>query len=102
MGWFAVHIDIKTVLKQARSVPTEFYRSFDALVDRNSGRTAYELTKVINQQSQSYDLNLTLDKLYRQRRESDEAINIHRALLDSSDTMGDKRKRVLFELVQNY
>ena len=38
MGWFAARIDMKTVLKQAKSVPAGFYKSLDALVDRNSGR----------------------------------------------------------------
>ena len=38
----------------------------EAMVDRNSGRAARELAEVIDQQPQSYDLNLTLGKLYRQ------------------------------------
>ncbi len=102
MGWFAARIDMKTVLKQAKSVPAGFYKSLDALVDRNSGRAARELAEVIDQQPQSYDLNLTLGKLYRQRGENDKAINMHQALLDSPDTVNEKRARVLFELAQNY
>ena len=100
MGWFAARVDMKTVLKQAKSIPAGFYKSLDALVDRNSGRAARELAEVIDQQPQSYDLNLTLGKLYRQRGENDKAINMHRALLDSPDTVNEKRARVLFELAQ--
>lgn len=95
MGWFAARVDMKTVLKQAKSIPAGFYKSLDALVDRNSGRAARELAEVIDQQPQSYDLNLTLGKLYRQRGENDKAINMHRALLDSPDTVNEKRARVL-------
>ncbi|MDU6657384.1 MAG: lipopolysaccharide assembly protein LapB, partial [Neisseria mucosa] len=102
MGWFAARVDMKTVLKQAKSIPAGFYKSLDALVDRNSGRAARELAEVIDQQPQSYDLNLTLGKLYRQRGENDKAINMHQTLLDSPDTTGAKRARVLFELAQNY
>lgn len=102
MGWFAARVDMKTVLKQAKTVPGGFYKSLDALVDRNSGKAARELAEVIDQQPQSYDLNLTLGKLYRQRGENDKAINMHQALLDSPDTVGDKRERVLFELGLNY
>ena len=91
MGWFAARVDMKTVLKQAKSIPAGFYKSLDALVDRNSGRAARELAEVIDQQPQSYDLNLTLGKLYRQRGENDKAINMHRALLDSPDTVNEKR-----------
>ena len=57
MGWFAARVDMKTVLKQAKSIPAGFYKSLDALVDRNSGRAARELAEVIDQQPQSYDLN---------------------------------------------
>ena len=56
MGWFAARVDMKTVLKQAKSVPVGFYKSLDALVDRNSGKAARELAEVIDQQPQSYDL----------------------------------------------
>ncbi len=102
MGWFAARVDMKTVLKQAKSIPTGFYKSLDALVDRNNGRAARELAEVVDQQPQSYDLNLTLGKLYRQRGENDKAINMHQALLESPDTVNEKRERVLFELAQNY
>ena len=57
MGWFAARVDMKTVLKQAKSIPAGFYKSLDALVDRNSGRAARELAEVIDQQPQSYDAN---------------------------------------------
>ncbi|ARB03592.1 TPA: lipopolysaccharide assembly protein LapB [Neisseria lactamica] len=102
MGWFAARVDMKTVLKQAKSIPSGFYKSLDALVDRNSGRAARELAEVVDGRPQSYDLNLTLGKLYRQRGENDKAINIHRTMLDSPDTVGEKRARVLFELARNY
>lgn len=102
MGWFAARVDMKTVLKQAKSIPAGFYKSLDALVDRNSGRAARELAEVVDGRPQSYDLNLTLGKLYRQRGENDKAINIHRTMLDSPDTVGEKRARVLFELARNY
>ncbi|EGV35380.1 lipopolysaccharide assembly protein LapB [Neisseria weaveri] len=102
MGWFAARVDMKAVLKQAKTVPGGFYKSLDALVDSNSSKAARELSEVIDQQPQSYDLNLTLGKLYRQRGENDKAINMHRALLDSPDTVGEKREQVLFELGQNY
>ena len=63
MGWFAARIDMKTVLKQAKTVPAGFYASLDALVDKNTGRAAHNLAEVIDQQQNSYDLNLTLGKL---------------------------------------
>lgn len=102
MGWFAARVDMKTVLKHAKKVPTGFYVSLDALVDKNTGKAVHNLTEVIDQQQGSYDLSLTLGKLYRQRGENDKAIAMHKALLDSPDTVGEKRERVLYELGLNY
>lgn len=102
MGWFAARIDMKTVLKQAKTIPSGFYASLDALVDKNTSKAARNLAEVSDQQQSSYDLNLTLGKLYRQRGENDKAIAMHKALLDSPDTVGEKRERVLYELGLNY
>ncbi|WP_314342019.1 lipopolysaccharide assembly protein LapB [Simonsiella muelleri] len=102
MGWFAARVDMKTVLKQAKTVPSGFYSSLDALVDKNTGRAARNLAEVIDQQQGSYDLNLTLGKLYRQRGENDKAIAMHKTLLNSPDTVGEKHERVLYELGLNY
>ncbi|WP_107687970.1 lipopolysaccharide assembly protein LapB [Neisseria wadsworthii] len=103
MGWFAARIDMKTVLRHAKSVPAGFYKSLDALVDRNTGQAARNLAEVVDlRPADSYDLSLTLGKLYRLRGENDKAIAMHKALLDSPDTVGEKRERVLFELGQDY
>lgn len=102
MGWFAARVDMKTVLKQAKRIPTGFYNSLDALVERNSGKAARNLAEVVEQQQGAYDLSLTLGKLYRQRGENDKAIAMHKALLESPDTVGEKRERVLYELGLNY
>ena len=102
LGWFAARVDMKTVLKQAKSIPANFYRSLDAMVDRNTAAAARHLAEVTEQQAGSYDLSLTLGKLYRLRGEHDKAIAMHKALLDSPDTVGEKRERVLYELGKNY
>lgn len=102
MGWFAARVDMKTVLKQAKSVPAGFYGSLDALVDKNTSKAARQLAEVIDQQQGSYSLSLTLGKLYRQRGENDKAISMHKNLLDSPDTTGEKHERVLYELGLNY
>lgn len=103
MGWFAARVDMKTVLRHAKSVPAGFYKSLDALVDRNTGQAARNLAEVVDlRPADSYDLSLTLGKLYRLRGENDKAIAMHKALLDSPDTVGEKRERVLFELGQDY
>lgn len=102
MGWFAARVDMKAVLKQAKTVPDGFYDSLDALVGRNSGKAARHLAEVVEQQPESYRLHLTLGKLYRQRGENDKAIAMHKALLSHPDTAGSRRERVSYELGLDY
>lgn len=102
MGWFAARVDMKAVLKQAKTVPAAFYNSLDALVERNSGRAARNLAEVAEQQPGSCELGLILGKLYRQRGENDKAIAMHKALLEWPDMVGSRRERVLYELGLDY
>ncbi len=102
MGWFAARVDMRAVLKQAKSVPTGFYKGLAALVDRKTDIAAASLAEVLRQEPQSYELHLTLGKLYRQRGENDKAIRLHQALLASPDLVGEKRDEVLFELGQDF
>lgn len=106
MGWFAARVDMRAVLKQAKSVPVGFYKSLDALVEHNSSAAVRALADVVDQQSNAqqstYELHLTLGKLYRQRGENDKAIALHQALLASPDTVGERHDTVAFELGQDF
>lgn len=106
MGWFAARVDMRTVLKQAKAIPEGFYKSLDALVEHKSGVAVRALAEVVDQQNDAqqstYELHLTLGKLYRQRGENDKAINLHKRLLDSPDTIDERRDNVTFELGQDF
>ncbi|WP_027010201.1 lipopolysaccharide assembly protein LapB [Conchiformibius kuhniae] len=101
MGWFAARIDMKTVLKHAKTVPESVYAGLDALVERNTGKAARQLAEAVEQLHNACEPALTLGKLYRQRGENDKAIALHRALLDSPD-IGNRRDRVAYELGLDY
>lgn len=102
MGWFAARVDMKTVLKQAQSVPAAFYKSLAALVDRNTGLAARSLSEINDLSPNSFELNLTLGKLYRSRGENDKAIHLLKKLIEYPDVVGDRRDQTLFELAQTY
>lgn len=91
MGWFAARVDMKTVLKHAKPFPQALCQLGRA-GGQNTGKAARHLAEVIDQQQGSYDLNLTLGKLYRQRGENDKAIAMHKTLLQSPDTVGEKTR----------
>lgn len=106
MGWFAARVDMRAVLKQAKSIPEGFYKSLDALAENKSAVAVRELAEVVDQQNDArqstYELHLTLGKLYRQRGENDKAISLHQKLLELPETIAERRDIVAFELGQDY
>ncbi|HJV07187.1 lipopolysaccharide assembly protein LapB [Paludibacterium denitrificans] len=102
LGWLAARVDMRTVLKQAKSVPTAFFRGVDALVEDKTDIAAQALAEVSRQQGSAPELQLTLGKLYRKRGENDRAIRLHQRMLESSDLPTENRERVRFELAQDF
>ena len=105
MGWFAARVDMRAVLKQAKTVPTDFYAGVDALVDKNTDVAVRAFGDVLAKQEDTpdaYELAVSMGKLYRNRGENDKAIALHQKLLDSPDLLGEKRQRVLYELGQDF
>ena len=105
MGWFAARVDMRAVLKQAKTVPTDFYAGVDALVDKNTDVAVRAFGDVLAKQEDTpdaYELAVSMGKLYRNRGENDKAIALHQKLLDSPDIIGEKRQRVLYELGQDF
>lgn len=105
MGWFAARVDMRAVLKQAKTVPTDFYAGVDALVDKNTDVAVRAFGDVLAKHEdtpEAYELAVSMGKLYRNRGENDKAIALHQKLLDSPDLLGEKRQRVLYELGQDF
>ena len=105
MGWFAARVDMRAVLKQAKTVPSDFYAGVDALVDKNTDVAVRAFGDVLAKHEdtpEAYELAVSMGKLYRNRGENDKAIALHQKLLDSPDLLGEKRQRVLYELGQDF
>lgn len=102
LGWFAARVDMRTVLKQAKAVPTGFFRGLDALVEDKTDIAASALAEVARQQGSALELQHTLGKLYRKRGENDRAIRLHQRMLDAPDLPAEHRDAVRFELAQDF
>ena len=102
LGWLAARVDMRTVWKQAKSVPTGCFRGLDALVAAKTDIAAQSLAEVSRQQGSAPELQLTLGKLYRKRGENDRAIRLHQRMLESSDLPAEQRDIVRNELAQDF
>ncbi|MDQ5920926.1 MAG: lipopolysaccharide assembly protein [Pseudomonadota bacterium] len=102
-GWFAGRIDMKTVIKQAKSLPQRLFDSVDALIDNKTGIASDNLRDIIEQEPQLTELQLSLGKLYRNRGENDLAIKLHNKLLNSQYLFsGDEKDNVRLELARDF
>lgn len=102
LGWLAARIDMRTVLTEAKTLPTRFFCALDALVEDKTDSAAQLLAEVAKQQPAVLALQLTLGKLYRKRGENDRAIRLHKAVLETPDLARDSRDPVCFELAQDF
>lgn len=105
LGWFSARIDMRTVLKQAKSIPNGLLNTLNALIDNKTNiatRTLSDIVETEKSDITSYELGLSLGKLYRQRGENDKAINLHQRLIKSPDLTGNRLHQVQFELGQDF
>ena len=102
-GWFAGRIDMKTVIKQAKSLPKRLFDSLDALIDNKTGIASDNMLDIIEQEPQITELQLSLGKLYRSRGENDLAIKLHNKLLNSQYLFSSNEKDdVRLELAKDF
>lgn len=102
-GWIAGRIDMKTVIKQAKSLPQRIFDSIDAIIENKSGLAALDLQDIVDQEPQLTELQISLGKLYRNRGENDLAIKLHNKLLNSQYLFSAEAKdQVRLELALDF
>ena len=102
-GWFAGRIDMKTVIKHAKSLPTRVFESIETLVENKTGIASDNLRDIIEQEPQLTELQMSLGKLYRNRGENDLAIKLHSNLLNSQYVFSnDDKDKIRLELAKDF
>lgn len=102
-GWIAGRIDMKTVIKQAKSLPQRLFDSIDSLIDNKSGVACQNIQDLVDQEPQLTELQISLGKLYRNRGENDLAIKLHNKLLDSQYIFsGESKDLIRLELAKDF
>lgn len=102
-GWIAGRIDMKTVIKQAKSLPQRLFDSIDSLIEDKGGIASQNIQDLIDQEPQLTELQISLGKLYRYRGENDLAIKLHNKLLNSQYIFSaDTKDLVRLELARDF
>ncbi len=102
LGWFAARIDIRYVLREARSLPAAYFRGLNHLLRQEQDKAMESFIDVSKRDPHSLDLQLALGSLFRQQGRIDEATRIHQSIYDRHDIPKEKRELAQYELALDF
>ncbi len=102
LGWFAARVDIRYVLRDARALPSAYFRGLNFLLREQHDKAVESFVDVSRRDPHALDLQLALGSLFRRQGRLGEATGIHQSLVDRHDLPKDKRELALFELAQDF
>lgn len=102
LGWFAARVDIRYVLRDARALPSAYFRGLNFLLREQHDRAVESFVDVSRRDPHALDLQLALGSLFRRQGRLGEATGIHQSLVDRHDLAREKRELALFELAQDF
>ena len=102
LGWFAARVDIRYVLRDARALPSAYFRGLNFLLREQHDRAVESFVDVSRRDPHALDLQLALGSLFRRPGRIGEATGIHQGLVDRHDLPKEKRELALFELAQDF
>lgn len=102
LGWFAARVDIRYVLRDARALPSAYFRGLNFLLREQHDKAVESFVDVSRRDPHALDLQLALGSLFRRQGRVGEATGIHQSLVDRHDLPKDKRELAQFELAQDF
>jgi lipopolysaccharide assembly protein B len=102
LGWFAARVDIRYVLRDARALPSAYFRGLNYLLRQENDKAVESFVDVSKRDPHALDLQLALGSLFRKQGRLSDATAIHQSLVDRHDLPKDKRELALFELAQDF
>lgn len=102
LGWIAARVDIRHLVREARSLPRSYLTGLNFLVNEQPDRAIDAFLEAVRVDPQTIELHFALGSLFRRRGEIDRAIRMHQSLVDRDDLTPDQRTQALGELGQDF
>ena len=102
LGWFAARVDIRYVLRDARALPSAYFRGLNFLLREQHDKAVESFVDVSRRDPHALDLQLALGSLFRRQGRIGEATGIHQSLVARHDLPKEKRELAQFELAQDF
>jgi lipopolysaccharide biosynthesis regulator YciM len=101
-GWLAARVDIQHFVKDARALPSSYFKGLNFLLNEQPDKAIEAFIEVVKVDPETVELHFALGSLFRRRGEYDRAIRMHQHLLERADLVAEQRAAALFELGQDY
>jgi lipopolysaccharide biosynthesis regulator YciM len=102
LGWLAARIDIQYFVRDARALPSSYFKGLNFLLNEQPDKAIEAFVEVAKVDPETVELHFALGSLFRRRGEYERAIRIHRLLLERADLRAEQRAEALFEIGQDY
>ena len=102
LGWLAARVDIQHFVKDARALPSSYFKGLNFLLNEQPDKAIEAFIEVVKVDPETVELHFALGSLFRRRGEYDRAIRMHQHLLERADLGPEQRATALFALGQDY
>lgn len=102
LGWIAARIDIGHVIAESRSLPRNYYKGLNALLDDDPDKAIEIFVDIARLDPETAELHFALGNLFRRRGDIERAVRVHQNLLARPDLLPEVASKARYELGQDY
>ena len=102
-GWYASRREMAKRSKDAAfNLPSAYFKGLNFLLNEQPDKAIEVFLKVLEVDSETVEMHLTLGNLFRRRGELERATRIHQNIIARPNLSDSQRLQALFELAQDY
>ena len=102
-GWYASRREMAKRSKEAAfNLPSAYFKGLNFLLNEQPDKAIEVFLKVLEVDSETVEMHLTLGNLFRRRGELERATRIHQNIIARPNLSDSQRLQALFELAQDY
>ncbi|MDA9982501.1 lipopolysaccharide assembly protein LapB [Gammaproteobacteria bacterium] len=102
-GWYTARREVSKLSKEATfNLPSAYFKGLNFLLNEQPDKAIEVFIKVLEVDSETVEMHLTLGNLFRRRGELERATRIHQNIIARPNLSNSQRLQALFELAQDY
>ncbi|GLQ30122.1 tetratricopeptide repeat protein [Litoribrevibacter albus] len=102
VGRYQGLFQLNNLTKPIQPLSSKYFKGLNYLINEEPDQAIHHFITMLEDDSESVDLQIILAKLFRKQGELDRAITVHQRLLARPDLSDEVRQKVHVELAQDY